>query len=100
MGPGPARGADSIDDIDLLRRGHVAPVHAMAVKLGLPALLGPAGPQRDLAMTLIISSSAAANRTGSRRARSVTVSPPPWLCLVPPADRTPGPPSPVPSIQN
>jgi hypothetical protein len=27
----------------------------MAVKLGLPALLGPAGPQRDLALVLVIS---------------------------------------------
>src|SRR5450631_3745237 len=35
--------------------GHVAAVHAMAAKLGLPALLGPAGRQRDLALTLIIS---------------------------------------------
>jgi hypothetical protein len=38
-----------------LPHGHVAAVHAMAVKLGLPALLGPAGPHRDLAMALIIS---------------------------------------------
>jgi hypothetical protein len=35
--------------------GHVAAVHAMAVKLGLPALLGPACGQRDLALALIIS---------------------------------------------
>jgi hypothetical protein len=35
--------------------GHVAAVHAMAVKLGLPALLGPAGRQRDLALALIVS---------------------------------------------
>jgi hypothetical protein len=35
--------------------GHVAAVHAMAAKLGLPALLGPACPQRDLALALIIS---------------------------------------------
>ena len=35
--------------------GHVAAVHAMAARLGLPALLGPAGRQRDLAMALIIS---------------------------------------------
>src|ERR1700747_1360045 len=35
--------------------GHVAAVHAMASKLGLPALLGPAGRPRDLAMALIIS---------------------------------------------
>jgi hypothetical protein len=35
--------------------GHVAAVHAMAARLGLPALLGPAGRQRDLALALIIS---------------------------------------------
>jgi hypothetical protein len=35
--------------------GHVAAVHAMAAKVGLPALLGPAGRQRDLALALIIS---------------------------------------------
>jgi hypothetical protein len=35
--------------------GHVAAVHAAAVKLGLPALLGPPGRQRDLALALIIS---------------------------------------------
>jgi hypothetical protein len=35
--------------------GHVAAVHAMAGKLGLPALLGPAGRPRDLAMALVIS---------------------------------------------
>jgi hypothetical protein len=35
--------------------GHVAAVHAMARELGLPALLGPACPQRDLALALIIS---------------------------------------------
>ena len=35
--------------------GHVAAVHAMAKKLGLPALLGPACGQRDLALALIIS---------------------------------------------
>src|SRR6266508_4536167 len=34
--------------------GHVAAVWAMARKLGLPALLGPAGPERDLAMALVI----------------------------------------------
>jgi hypothetical protein len=38
-----------------LPHGHVAAVHAMAVKLGLPALLGPAGPQRDLALALVVS---------------------------------------------
>jgi Transposase DDE domain len=35
--------------------GHAAAVHAMAAKLGLPALLGPAGRQRDLALALVIS---------------------------------------------
>jgi hypothetical protein len=38
-----------------LPHGHVAAVHAMAARLGLPALLGPACPQRDLALALIIS---------------------------------------------
>jgi Transposase DDE domain len=35
--------------------GHVAAVHAMAARLGLPALLGPACRERDLALALIIS---------------------------------------------
>jgi len=35
--------------------GHVAAVHAMAVKLGLPGLLGPACRGRDLALALIVS---------------------------------------------
>jgi len=38
-----------------LPHGHVAAVHAMAKELGLPALLGPAGRPRDLALALIIS---------------------------------------------
>jgi hypothetical protein len=38
-----------------LPHGHVAAVHAMAAKLGLPALLGPAGRARDLALALITS---------------------------------------------
>jgi hypothetical protein len=38
-----------------LPHGHVAAVHAMARALALPALLGPAGRQRDLALALIIS---------------------------------------------
>ncbi len=42
-----------------LPHGHVAAVHAMARDLGLPALLGPAGRQRDLALALIISRVAA-----------------------------------------
>jgi hypothetical protein len=35
--------------------GHVAAVWAQAAALGLPALLGPAGRQRDLALALVIS---------------------------------------------
>jgi Transposase DDE domain len=38
-----------------LPHGHVAAVHALARELGLPALLGPAGRQRDLALALVIS---------------------------------------------
>ena len=38
-----------------LPHGHAAAVHAMAAKLRIPALLGPAGRQRDLALALIIS---------------------------------------------
>ena len=38
-----------------LPHGHAAAVHAMARKLGFPALLGPPGPQRDLACALVIS---------------------------------------------
>jgi Transposase DDE domain len=38
-----------------LPHGHVAAVHAMARTLGLPALPGPAGRQRDLALALIVS---------------------------------------------
>src|SRR5258708_35491354 len=38
-----------------LPHGHAAAVHALAAKLGIPALLGPAGPPRDLALALIIS---------------------------------------------
>jgi Transposase DDE domain len=38
-----------------LPHGHAAAVHAMARTLGFPALLGPPGPQRDLAYALIIS---------------------------------------------
>jgi hypothetical protein len=39
--------------------GHVAAVHAIAAKLGLPGLLGPACRQRDLALGLVISRVAA-----------------------------------------
>ena len=45
--------------------GHVAAVHAAAVQLGLPALLGPAGRPRDLALALIIS------RVGPARLQAV-----------------------------
>jgi hypothetical protein len=38
-----------------LPHGHVAAVHAMAASLGLPALLGPACAERDLALALVIS---------------------------------------------
>jgi Transposase DDE domain len=38
-----------------LPHGHGAAVHAMARKLGFPALLGPPGPERDLAYALVIS---------------------------------------------
>src|SRR5947208_8874816 len=38
-----------------LPHGHVAAVHAMAARLGLPALLGPAGRPRDLALALGVS---------------------------------------------
>src|SRR6266498_4503452 len=37
-----------------LPHGDVALVWAMARQLGLPALLGPAGPERDLAMALVV----------------------------------------------
>jgi hypothetical protein len=49
----PAGGAVTITRS--LPHGHVAAMHAMAARLGLPALLGPAGRQRDLALALIIS---------------------------------------------
>src|ERR1039457_481128 len=38
-----------------LPHGHAAAVHAMARKLGFPALLGPPGPHRDPARPLVIS---------------------------------------------
>ncbi len=38
-----------------LPHGHVAAAWAMAAKLGLPAVLGPAGAERDLALALIVS---------------------------------------------
>jgi hypothetical protein len=47
--------ADAVTIAGSLPHGHVAAVHAMAAKLGLPALLGPACRQRDLALALIVS---------------------------------------------
>ena len=47
--------AEAVTITRSLPHGHAAAVHAMAARLGLPALLGPAGPHRDLAMALIIS---------------------------------------------
>src|SRR5216683_5361233 len=47
--------AEAVTITGSLPHGHVAAAHAMARKLGLPALLGPAGRQRDLALALIIS---------------------------------------------
>jgi hypothetical protein len=49
----PAAGAVTITRS--VPHGHAAAVHAMAAKLGLPALLGPAARQRDLILALIIS---------------------------------------------
>ena len=49
----PAAGAVTITRS--LPHGHAAAVHAMAAKLGLPALLGPAGRSRDLILAVIIS---------------------------------------------
>src|SRR5207244_13109990 len=51
--PVPAAGAVTITRS--VPHGHVAAVHAMARELGLHALLGAAGRQRDLALALIIS---------------------------------------------
>ena len=47
--------ADAVTITGSLPHGHVAAAAAMAARLGLPALLGPAGRQRDLALALIIS---------------------------------------------
>jgi hypothetical protein len=48
-----------------LPHGHVAAVWAMADKVGLAKLLGPAGPERDLALALVV---ARAVRPGSKLA--------------------------------
>jgi hypothetical protein len=47
--------AETFEVTRSLPHGHVAAVHAMARKLGFPALLGPAGRERDLALALIVS---------------------------------------------
>jgi DDE family transposase len=48
--------ADAAFEITRSRpHGHAAAVAAMARKLGFPALLGPPGPHRDLALALVIS---------------------------------------------
>jgi hypothetical protein len=47
--------AEAFEITRSLPHGHVAAVHAMARKVGLPAALGPAGRERDLAVALIVS---------------------------------------------
>src|SRR5512146_1446784 len=47
--------SDAVTITRSVPHGHVAAVYAMAAKLRLPALLGPAGRPRDLALALIIS---------------------------------------------
>jgi hypothetical protein len=47
--------AEAVTITRALPHGHVAAVHAMARTLGLPAVLGPACAERDLALALIIS---------------------------------------------
>src|SRR5512133_3542333 len=54
-GPQLVAAADAVTITRSLPHGHVAAVHAMARELGLPALLGPAGRHRDLALALVIS---------------------------------------------
>jgi len=51
----PAGQAETVTITRSLPHGNVAAVHAMAVRLGLPRLLGPACAQRDLALALIVS---------------------------------------------
>jgi hypothetical protein len=45
---------EAVEVIRALPHGHVAAVAAQARALGLPGLLGPAGPARDLAFALIV----------------------------------------------
>jgi len=47
--------AETFEITRSLPHGHVAAVHAMARQLGMPALLGPACRERDLALALIVS---------------------------------------------
>jgi hypothetical protein len=51
----PAGDAPAVTVTRSVPHGHVAAAWAMARKLGLPALLGPAGRHRDLTLALIIS---------------------------------------------
>jgi hypothetical protein len=51
----PAGGAPAVRVAKSVPHGHVAAACAMARQLSLPALLGPAGRHRDLALALIIS---------------------------------------------
>ena len=51
----PAGDAPAVTVARSVPHGHVAAAWAMARRLGLPALLGPAGRHRDLALALIIS---------------------------------------------
>jgi hypothetical protein len=51
----PAGEAPAVTITRSVPHGHIAAAWAMARKLGLPALLGPAGRQRDLALALVIS---------------------------------------------
>ena len=50
-----ASGVPAVSVARSVPHGHVAAALAMARKLGLPALLGPAGRHRDLALALIVS---------------------------------------------
>jgi Transposase DDE domain len=50
-----ATGAPAVTITRSVPHGHVAAAYAMARKLSLPALLGPAGRPRDLALALVIS---------------------------------------------
>ena len=45
----------AVEPVRSLPHGHAAAVHAVAGRLGFPGLLGPPGPERDLAYALIIS---------------------------------------------